>query len=76
MGSVPAWHAADRMTATASSVVADQLEPRIVEQVNDVLAPAGEEVIEAEHLLALANQPLAKVRANESRTTCDQDPHS
>ena len=26
MGSVPAWHAADRMRATASSVVADQLE--------------------------------------------------
>ena len=48
-----------------------QLEARIVEQVKDVLAPAGEEIIEAEHFVAFAEEPLAKMRADEPRATCD-----
>jgi hypothetical protein len=52
-------------------VVTQQLEARIVEQVQDVLTPAGEEVVEAEHFVALDEEPLAKMRANEPRATCD-----
>jgi hypothetical protein len=39
--------------------------------VKNVFAPAGEEVIEAKHLVALADEPLAKMRANEPRATRD-----
>jgi hypothetical protein len=52
-------------------VVSQQLEAEIVEQVENVFAPAGEEVIEAKHLVALADEPLAKMRANEPRATRD-----
>jgi hypothetical protein len=51
--------------------VADQLEARVVEQVKDVLAPAGEEIVEAEHFISLVNEPLTKMRADEPRATRD-----
>jgi hypothetical protein len=37
----------------------------------DVFAPAGEEIVEAEHLVSVAEEPLAKMRADEPRATCD-----
>src|SRR5690242_17154351 len=54
-----------------SDVVTYQLETRIIEQVQDVFAPAGEEVVEAEHFVAFAEEPFAKMRADEPRATCD-----
>src|SRR4030095_7713798 len=47
-----------------------------IEQMKNIFTPAGEEIVEAEHFIALAEQPLAKVRPDESRTTCNQDPHN
>jgi hypothetical protein len=41
-------------------VVANQLEGVVVEQVLDVRAPPREEVVEAEHLVAARQQPLAR----------------
>ena len=54
-------------------VVAHQLEAVVVEQVLDVGARAGEEVVEADDLVAFVQQPLAQVRAEETRATGDQN---
>jgi hypothetical protein len=51
--------------------VTQQLETRIVEQVKDILAPAGEKVVQAEHIISLADESLAKMRANKPRAACD-----
>src|SRR5262249_29178098 len=51
--------------------VTQKLEERIVEQVKNVLAPAGEEIVQAEHFISLADEPLAEMRANESRSPRD-----
>ena len=53
------------------NVVTQQLEALVVEQVKDVFAPAGEEIVEAEHLVAFVDEPLAKMRPNKPRATCD-----
>ena len=42
-------------------VVADELEVGVVQQVDDVVLGAGEEVIDAEHVVAVLQQPLAQV---------------
>jgi hypothetical protein len=57
------------------NVVAYQLEAWVIQQRKDVLAPAGEKIVEAKHFVAFADEPLAKMRANEPRTPCDQNPH-
>jgi hypothetical protein len=54
-------------------VVAQELEPVIVEEVLDVLAGAGEEVVEADDLVAGAEQLLAEVRAEKSGAAGDED---
>src|SRR5215212_1496164 len=41
----------------------------------DVFASAGEEIVEAEHFIAFANQPLTKMRPDEPRATSYQNPH-
>src|SRR6185369_17094888 len=46
-------------------VVTQQLEALIVEQVKNVFAPAGEEVVEAEHLVAFADESLTKMRSDK-----------
>src|SRR5688572_9813874 len=56
-------------------VVAQQLEELIVEQMKDVLAPAREKIIEAEHFISLADDPLTKMRPNEPRATRDKYSH-
>ncbi len=37
----------------------------------NVLTPAGEEIVEAEHFVAFAEQPFAKMRADESGAAGD-----
>ncbi len=54
-------------------VVADELEARMVVQVLDVALGAGEEIVDAEHLVALLQQPVAQMRAEESGAAGDQD---
>jgi hypothetical protein len=55
-------------------VPAEQSEPRIVEQVGDVGRRAGEEVVNAQHLTAVLEHPLAQVRAEEAGATGHYDP--
>jgi hypothetical protein len=38
----------------------------LIKQVLDILAGAGEKIIDAEHISALRQKPLAKVRAKKS----------
>ena len=54
-------------------VVADQLEARVVEQVLDVGARAGEEVVEAHDLVPIGEQALAQMRAEEAGAAGDQN---
>jgi hypothetical protein len=48
--------------------VAYEFEAMMVEQVKDVFASPREEVVEAQHLVPFADQPLAQVRAEKART--------
>ena len=54
-------------------VVAHELEARMAEQVLDIALGAGEQVVDAEHLMALAEQPVAQVRAEEAGAAGHQD---
>ena len=54
-------------------VVLDDLEERIVEEVQHVVPLAGLEVVEAQHLVTLPEQPLAQMRAQESCSARYQD---
>jgi hypothetical protein len=46
--------------------VLDQAESGVVQEVLDIGAAAGQEIVDAEHLVLLAEQPLAEVRTKES----------
>ena len=47
-------------------VVAEELEIAAPQQVGDVLPAPGHQVVDADHLVALGDQPLAEVRAEEA----------
>ena len=53
-------------------VVADQLEVGLLEQLGDRAALRREEVVHADDLVALAQQPLAHVRAEEAGAARDE----
>jgi hypothetical protein len=55
--------------------VAEHLETGVVEQVLDVVAPAGEEIVEADDLVPLGEQTIAQVGADEAGAAGDQYPH-
>jgi hypothetical protein len=48
--------------------VAHELERRIVEQVGNVAPAPGPEIVDAQHLVAGADQAVAQVRTQESGT--------
>ena len=50
-----------------------QIEIRPAEQVGDVRLLAGEEIIEADHVVPLLHQPLAEVRAEKTGPAGDQN---
>ena len=54
-------------------VVADEIEARMAEQVRDVRLAAGEQIVDAEHVVPLPDQPVAQMRTQKSRTTGDED---
>jgi FAD/FMN-containing dehydrogenase len=54
-------------------VVPDHLEPRVAEQVGDVRLAAGKEVVEADHLVAALDQPIAKVAPQKPGATSDKN---
>ena len=58
-----------------ADVVPQQLEARMVEQVLDVVPPAGEEVVQADDVVALGQQPVAEMRADEAGAAGDEDSH-
>jgi len=47
----------------------------IVEQVQNILAPAGKKVVKADNFMTVANQTIAQMRANETRSASHQDSH-
>jgi hypothetical protein len=54
--------------------MAHQLEAAVLQERQDVLARAGEEIVDAQHLMALPNQRLAQMRADEARAARHQNP--
>ena len=56
-------------------IVLDELELRVADQVDDVAAMPGQQVVDADHLVALGQETLAKVRADESRPAGDDRSH-
>ena len=54
--------------------MAHEFEVRIAQKVRDVVLGAGEEVVDAKHIVALGQQPFAQVRAQKPRTARDQYP--
>ena len=55
-------------------VVAHQLEARLAHQVRDVGPAAGEEVVDAQHLVAVGQEPLAQEAADEPGPAGHQHP--
>jgi hypothetical protein len=56
-------------------IMPNDLEVAAIHQVADVLPAPGEEVVEAQHLMPVGEQSLAKVRADETCSAGYQDPH-
>ena len=56
-------------------VVSQQLETAGFQQVADVLAPSGKEVVEADDIMALRQQTFAQMRADEAGSSRDQHLH-
>ena len=57
-------------------IMAQQLETAVIEQVRDVLASPGKEVVEADHFVAFAQQSLAQMRADKTCAAGDENPHA
>jgi len=49
-----------------ADIVAHQLETWVLAQRDDVAAGAGEKVVDAQHLVAVGQQPLTEMRAQKS----------
>jgi hypothetical protein len=54
-------------------VVADELEVGATDQVLDVDLLAGEEVVEADDIVALVHHPFADMRTEEAGSACDEN---
>ncbi len=55
-------------------VVAQHLEELVVEQVHDIVARAGEVIVDAQHVMPIGQQPLAQMRAEKPSAARDQNP--
>ena len=53
--------------------MAHQLEALVVQQMCDIAAGAGEEIVDAQHFMAARQQRLAQVRAEKARAAGDQN---
>ncbi len=56
-------------------VVPEDLELLVIEQVLDVLSAAGEEVVQADDMVALCEEPFAEVGADEAGAAGYEDAH-
>lgn len=52
--------------------MAHQLEVWVIEQMQDVVFGAGEEVVQADDIVAVVQQSFAQVRAEEAGTAGDE----
>ena len=50
----------------------EELEMRIIEQMNDIVLRAGEEVVKTDDIVTLGEQTLAQMRAEETGTAGDE----
>lgn len=57
-------------------VVSDELEPGVPKAVHQVLLPAGEEIVNDDHIVPSIEKLVDEVAADESRPTGDHDPRS
>jgi len=55
--------------------VANQFKLMIVEQVNDVLASAGEKIVERDDFVAVIEQSFAQMRADKTRAAGYKNSH-
>jgi hypothetical protein len=46
----------------------------VVQQLLDVLPPSGEEVVETDHLVSEANEPVAELRSQKASAASDENP--
>jgi hypothetical protein len=53
--------------------VPHQLEAGVIDEVRDVVLVAGEEIVDAEDVVALRQQAFAKMRTQEAGPSGDQD---
>ncbi len=49
--------------------------PRLAHEVRDVVGVAGDEVVDADHGVAVGQEPVGEMRAEETRGAGDDDPH-
>ena len=57
-------------------VVLDEPEALVARQVRDVVGVAGDEVVHADDRVALREEAVAKMRAEEPRPAGDEHPHA
>jgi hypothetical protein len=56
--------------------VLHELEPGLARQVRDVFGIAGDEVVEPDDMMAVVQEPVGQVGAEESRCPCDEYSHA
>src|ERR1044071_1154 len=59
-----------------NDIVAQQLEARVAEKMKDVFASPREEIVQADDLVPVQQQALAKMRADKTCAACDEYPHA
>src|ERR1700722_10188770 len=56
-------------------IAADELEPGIAEQMNDVFGRAGDQIIDRNDFVTLREESIAEMRADEARAAGDECSH-
>ena len=51
----------------------NQLEPRVADQMCDILLRAREEIVDADDIVALLDQPIAKMAAEKAGTSRNEN---
>src|SRR5690606_11589921 len=70
-------HAIDRSfdVDVVRDVVLQKPEPLLADQVRDVIGRTRDEVVHPDHIVALRDESIAEVGAEEASGTCYQDSH-
>ena len=56
-------------------IMAQQFKAMVIEQMSDVFAPSGKEIVQADYLVLICQQLLAQMRTNESRAAGNEYSH-